>query len=250
MEYNNLSYLVTIIFVFLFGISFGSFMNVLIYRIPEGISVINPPSKCPVCENELKWYHNIPIFSWLFLGGKCGFCKTKISAQYPIIEFINGLLWVVIFLKVGLVWYLPFIMLSFSMLLSLSMIDFKYHAVPDNLNFAALIFALINPNFLNSLRDGAIAAFALWLLGFIVSKLAKKEALGEADIIVAGTMAALLGFPGFFIAMFLSAILAIMPSIFAKDTIVPFVPFLALATFITYIFKNELILLLGKMIYG
>ena len=248
--YNSLYNIVTIIFVFLFGISFGSFMNVLIYRIPEGISVINPPSKCPVCENELKWYHNIPIFSWLFLGGKCGFCKTKISAQYPIIEFINGLLWVVIFLKVGLVWYLPFIMLSFSMLLSLSMIDFKYHAVPDNLNFAALIFALINPNFLNSLRDGVIAAFALWLLGFIVSKLAKKEALGEADIIVAGTMAALLGFPGFFIAMFLSAILAIVPSILAKDTVVPFVPFLALATFITYIFKNELILLLGKMIYG
>ncbi len=237
-------------FIFLFGISFGSFMNVLIYRIPEGLSVISPPSKCPKCENRLKWYHNIPIFSWLFLGGKCAYCKSKISIQYPIVEFLNGLIWLALYLKIGFVWYLPFVMLSFSMLFALSMIDFKYYAVPDNLNFAALIFALINPNYIISIRDGAIAAASLWLLGFFVSKLAKKEALGEADIIVAATMAALLGFPGFFIAMFISAILAIIPSLIAKDKMVPFVPFLALATFITYILKEQVIYLVGLIIYG
>ena len=246
MEYNIL----IITFIFLFGISFGSFMNVLIYRIPEGLSVISPPSRCPSCGNRLKWYHNIPIISWLFLGGKCGYCKSNISMQYPIVELLNGLIWVAIYIKVGFVWYLPFVMLSFSMLFALSMIDFKYYAVPDNLNFAALIFALINPNYINSIKDGAIAAASLWLLGFIVSKLAKKEALGEADIIVAATMAALLGFPAFFIAMFIAALLAIVPSLVAKDRMVPFVPFLALATFITYILKEQLIDIVGQIIYG
>jgi len=136
------------------------------------------------------------------------------------------------------------------MLLALTMIDLKYYAVPDNLNFAALIFALINPNFIQSALNAIYAAFALWLLGFIVSKLAKKEALGEADIIVAATMAALLGYPGFFIAMFLSAILAILPSVLAKDTMVPFVPFLALATLITYLNLEFLTSLLKTIMYG
>ncbi len=246
MEYNTL----VAIFIFLFGISVGSFLNVLIYRIPENKSILNPPSSCPKCNNRLKWYHNVPILGWLMLAGKCAYCKEPISAQYPIIELINGIIWVAIFLKIGLVWYLPFVMLSFSMLLALTMIDFKYYAVPDNLNFAALIFALINPNFIQSALNAIYAAFALWLLGFIVSKLAKKEALGEADIIVAATMAALLGYPGFFIAMFISAILAILPSVLAKDTMVPFVPFLALATLITYLNLEFLTSLLEKIMYG
>jgi len=246
VEYNTL----VAIFIFLFGISVGSFLNVLIYRIPENKSILNPPSSCPKCNNRLKWYHNVPILGWLMLAGKCAYCKEPISAQYPIIELINGIIWVAIFLKIGLVWYLPFVMLSFSMLLALTMIDFKYYAVPDNLNFAALIFALINPNFIQSALNAIYAAFALWLLGFIVSKLAKKEALGEADIIVAATMAALLGYPGFFIAMFISAILAILPSVLAKDTMVPFVPFLALATLITYLNLEFLTSLLEKIMYG
>ena len=238
------------IFVFLFGISFGSFLNVLIYRIPEGINIATPPSACPKCNNELKWYHNIPLFSWLFLGGRCAFCKEPIPLRYPLVELFNAIIWLAIYLKIGLVWYLPFVALSFSMLLALSMIDLKYFAVPDSLNFAALIFALIQNDFFNHLIDAAIAAFGFWLLGFIVSKLAKKDSLGEADIIVAATMAALLGFPAFFIAMFLSAILAIVPSLLAKDTMVPFVPFLALATLITYLNKDALLQLLEVILYG
>ena len=145
---------------------------------------------------------------------------------------------------------MPFVALSFSMLLALSMIDIKYYAVPDSLNFAALLFALIQKDFFTHFIDAAIAAFGFWLLGFIVSKLAKKDSLGEADIIVAATMAALLGFPLFFIAMFLSAILAIVPSLLAKDTMVPFVPFLALATLISYLNEENLLHLLESIIYG
>ncbi len=238
------------LFVFLFGISFGSFLNVLIYRIPKELNISYPPSACTSCGNKLKWYHNIPIFSWLFLKGRCSFCNEKISVRYPIVELFNGLIWVAIYYKLGLTWYMPFVALSFSMLLALSMIDLEYFAVPDNLNFAALIFALINPNFLNSILDAIYAAVGFFILGFLVSKLAKKDALGEADIIVAATMAALLGYPAFFIAMFISAILAIIPSLFAKDTMVPFVPFLALATLITYLGKEWLLELLKVLMYG
>jgi leader peptidase (prepilin peptidase)/N-methyltransferase len=246
VEYN----IVVGIFIFLFGISVGSFLNVLIYRIPEGLSILNPPSSCPKCHNRLKWYHNIPIVGWLMLKGKCGFCKEKISARYPIIELLNGLIWLALFFKIGLVWYYPFVALSFSMLLALTMIDFKYYAVPDSLNYAALIFALINPHFLISLRDAALAAGVLFAIGFITSKIAKKDTLGEADIIVAATMAALLGFPAFFIALFIAALLALVPSLLAKNTMVPFVPFLALATLITYLNKEYLLHLLEVLMYA
>ncbi len=246
MEFNIL----IAVFIFLFGVSFGSFLNVIIYRVPEGINILFPNSHCPICKNSLKWYHNIPIVSWLFLKGKCAFCYTKISAKYPLIELITGLIWVSIYSKLGLVWYMPFVAISFSLLLALTMIDFKYYAVPDSINFAALFFALINSHFLISIKDAAIAALALFILGYSVSKLAKKESLGEADVIVAATMAALLGFPAFFVAMFLAAILAIIPSLMAKDTMVPFVPFLSLATLITYLNKEWLLSLLKAIMYG
>jgi len=246
VEFN----IIIALFVFIFGLSVGSFLNVLIYRVPEGININYPPSTCPKCNNQLKWYHNIPLFSWLFLRGKCAYCDSKISAQYPIIELINAFIWLAVYSKLGLEWYGVFVALSFSMLLALSMIDFKYYAVPDSINYAALIFALISPNFLHKALDAAYAALAFYILGLIVSKLAKKDALGEADIIVAATMAALLGYPAFFIAMFIAALLAILPSLFAKDTMVPFVPFLSLATFITYINKEVLLNYLEVLMYG
>ncbi len=238
------------IMVFIFGMLIGSFLNVVIYRIPKGESIAFPASKCQSCQTPLKWYHNIPIFSWLFLRGKCGFCKEAISVQYPIIEFLTGLIFVILYLKLGLVWYLPFIAASFTALLALVMIDFKYMAVPDNVNFAALLFALVQPNFLDAMMYGAIAAGGLYLIGLFSSFIARKEAMGGADVIVAGTMGALLGFPNFFMALFLSALLAMIPAMIWRDKGVPFVPFLALATFIIYLYDTQSLQLLDKLIYG
>ncbi len=236
--------------IFLLGAVIGSFLNVVIYRIPKGESIIFPSSQCQSCHTPLKWYHNIPILSWLFLGGKCAFCKEPISRQYPVVELITALIFVVLYFKLGLVWYLPFVWASFSALFALVMIDFKYYAVPDSVNFFALAMALIQPDFIMAAMNAAIAALALYLLGLGVSFLFKKEAMGGADVIVAGTMAALLGFPNFFVALFLSAILAIIPSLLAKDTMVPFVPFLALATFIVYLFDAQTGVLLNWIMYG
>ncbi len=242
--------LAIVVFIFIFGIIIGSFLNVLIYRIPKGDSIAYPASKCQSCQTPLKWYHNIPIFSWIFLRGKCGFCGEKISIQYPIIELVTGIIAVSLFYKLGLVWYMPIIFVVFALLLALVMIDFKYMAVPDNLNLLALALAVISPNVLGSLHDALLSAGGLTLLRYYLSFFLNKEAMGEGDIIVAGTMGALLGFPLFFYALFLSAILAIVPSLMAKDRAVPFVPFLAMATFIVYMFDTQVSSLVDFIIYG
>jgi len=236
--------------IFVFGAVIGSFLNVVIYRIPKGESIAFPPSKCQSCQTPLKWWHNIPIFSWLFLKGKCYFCKEKISTQYPVVEALTGIIFVVLYFKLGLVWYFPFVAASFAALLALVMIDFKYMAVPDNVNIAALLFALVQPDFLHAAMYAAIAAGGLYLIGLLSSLLARREAMGGADVIVAGTMGALLGFPNFFVAIFLSAILAMIPSLINRENGVPFVPFLAMATFIVYIYDAESAQLLETIIYG
>jgi len=236
--------------VFIFGTLIGSFLNVVIYRIPNNESIAFPASKCQSCQTPLKWYHNIPIFSWLFLGGKCGFCSDPIAKQYPIVEFVTGLIFVALFMKLGLAWYFPFVAFTFAALFALVMIDFKYMAVPDSVNFAALLLALVQPDFLNALMYAAIAAGGLYLVGLLSSLLARKQAMGGADVIVAGTMGALLGFPNFFVAIFLSAVLAMIPAMIWREKGVPFVPFLALATFLVYLYDTEATQLIETIIYG
>ncbi len=238
------------LFVFVFGTLIGSFLNVVIYRIPKNESIAFPASKCQSCQTPLKWYHNIPIFSWLVLRGKCAFCAKPIAKQYPIVEFITGLIFVALFIKLGMVWYFPFVAFSFAALFALVMIDFKYMAVPDNVNFTALLLALVQPNFLNALMYAAIAAGGLYLIGLFSSLLARKQAMGGADVIVAGTMGALLGFPNFFVAIFLSAVLAMIPAMIWRDKGVPFVPFLALATLLVYLYDTQATQLLETIIYG
>jgi len=238
------------VFVFIFGLLIGSFLNVVIFRVPKGESISFPASHCQSCNTPLKWYHNIPVFSWLFLKGKCAFCKEPISKQYPIIELLNAMIYLLLFYKLGIVWYLPFVMATFSALLALVMIDFEYMAVPDSINFFALATSLVQPNYIDAIIHASIAAGGLWLIGFISSVIAKKQAMGGADVIVAGTMGALLGFPNFFIAIFLSAILAIIPSLINRENGVPFVPFLAMATLIVYIYDSECLKFVEFIIYG
>ncbi len=229
----------------LFGLIFGSFLNVLIARIPKDENVAFPASHCPKCKTPLKAYHNIPLFSWLFLRGKCAFCKEKISVKYPIVELFNALIWGAVFFKLGLSYIALMIAFSFSFLLALSVIDFYIKMVPDSLNLLALTTAIVaatsfqgfSINFQNALL--AVGGFAL--LRFYLSYLIKKEALGEGDLMVAGTMGAMLGIKLLLMAIFTSAILALPVMMYQRDETdesktVPFVPFLALALFIVYIF--------------
>lgn len=264
--------MIELIIAGVFGILFGSFLNVVILRIPEGESVVFTPSHCTSCNTPLKPWHNIPLFSWIFLGGKCSYCKTKISMQYPLIELSSGIIFFLVASKFGLNIPAFFIAMSFLMLLALSMIDFKYKMVPDSLNLLAIVFAILGsfsfPNFVENFENALLFAGGFTLLRFALSyyltssvyraglktktswnkhydRTPMIEAMGEGDIMVAATMGALLGIKLGFFAVFLSALLALPVMLLlinrsAEQQRVPFVPFLALATFITFVYDSQI----------
>jgi len=245
-------------FAIIFGLVFGSFLNVLISRIPKDENVAFPASHCPKCNTPLKAYHNIPIFSWLFLGGKCSFCKEKISIQYPIVELLNGIIWGAIFYKLGLSYMALMISLSFSFLLALSVIDYYIKMVPDSLNLLALTTAIFAATsiggFILNLNNALLAVGGFALLRFYLSYAIKKEALGEGDLMVAGTMGAMLGIKLTLMAIFTSAVLALPVMMLMRNEtdeskMVPFVPFLALALFLVYMF-DSLFLNYWNSLYG
>ena len=128
--------------IFIFGITIGSFLNVCIYRLPLGESVVTAPSHCMTCGRKLRWYDMVPVFSWLVLGGKCRNCKSKISVQYPIIEGVNGILYVVIFAVNGLVWSSVIYCLMASALLVLSVIDWRTYEIPFGINVFLFVLGI------------------------------------------------------------------------------------------------------------
>ena len=260
-------------FAFIFGLLFGSFLNVVILRIPKEESVVFDGSYCYSCGEKLKPWHNIPLFSWLFLRGKCAFCKSKISVQYPLIELTSGLLFLAVAFQYGLSLPAFLIALSFLMLLALSMIDFKYKMVPDSLNLLAILFAILGAwspeGILQNLQNALLFAGGFTLLRFALSYYLTSsiyraglktktawnkhydrtpfiEAMGEGDIMVAATMGALLGVKLTLVAVFLSALLALPVLLLVmkgseEEKRVPFVPFLALATFIVFLFESPIL---------
>ena len=236
----------------LFGLLFGSFLNVLILRIPKEESVVFPASHCPKCNNNLKWWHNIPVISWVLLGGKCAFCKDKISFQYPLIELTSAILFLLAYLKTGNITHGVVVGLVFTLLLGLSVIDFRYKAVPDSLNLGALTLAIFSSSaILTNFTNALLFAGGFTLLRFYVSFIIKKEALGEADIMIAATIGAMLGIKMGLFTIFLSAIISLPVFVYIKksDYEVPFIPFLAIALFLVYMF-NDFFNEVWVMLYG
>jgi leader peptidase (prepilin peptidase)/N-methyltransferase len=227
--------------VFILGAAIGSFMNVLIVRTPRDESVSFPASHCMSCNTPLRVWHNVPIFSWLFLRGKCSFCGAKISVQYPIIEILSAFIFLFTAMKLGINLHSFGIALVFTLLLSLSVIDFYYKMVPDSLNLAALTFAILSATSLGQLgynfTNALLFAGGFTLLRFYLSYALKKEAMGEADIMIAATMGAVLGIQLALVAIFLSALLALPALLLTQSDDedskqLPFIPFLAMATWI------------------
>lgn len=227
--------------VFILGAAIGSFMNVLIVRTPRDESVSFPASHCMSCNTPLRVWHNVPIFSWLFLRGKCSFCGAKISAQYPIIEILSAFIFLFTAMKLGINLHAFGIALVFTLLLSLSVIDFYYKMVPDSLNLAALTFAILSATSLGQLgynfTNALLFAGGFTLLRFYLSYALKKEAMGEADIMIAATMGAVLGIQLALVAIFLAALLALPALLLTQSDDeeskqLPFIPFLAMATWI------------------
>ncbi len=230
-----------IVFFIILGLVIGSFLNVVILRLPEGKSIAYPASHCCSCKKSLKWYHNIPILSWVFLSGKCGYCKEKISYQYPLIEFFCAVLFVLCYLKEGDLFGSILNGIIFSSLLALSLIDLRYKAVPDALSLPVMVLAFFTNPFLFSFKYGLMFAGGFALLRMLVSFVLKKEAMGEADIIIAAMIGAMLGSPLGLVAIYLGAVISIPAFLMVrkKDFELPFIPFLLAGLLIVYLFDSQ-----------
>jgi len=239
-----------VLFVVL-GLAIGSFLNVLILRTPKGESISFPASHCPKCKTPLKFYHNIPLLSWIFLGGKCAYCKESISIQYPLVELTTAIIFTIGYIKSGDLVQGLVLGLLFSLLFALSIIDLRYKAVPDIISFPTLFISFFARDFLSSFQDALLFAGGFTLLRMIVSWVIKKEAMGEADIIIAAIIGGVLGINLGLSAIYISAIIALPAFLIVgkRGFHLPFIPFLTLGLFITWLLEQPILNLLDK-IYG
>ncbi len=235
----------------LLGLAIGSFLNVVILRVPENQNIAFPSSHCPKCKTKLKFYHNIPVVSWVALRGKCAFCHEKISFQYPLIELITALIFVIAYLKSGTIQEGLILGILFALLLALSMIDLRYKAVPDILSFPVLFIALFSRSISESVYGALLFMGGFSLLRMVISWLIKKEAMGEADIIIAGVIGGVLGVQLGLGAIYIAAVIALPAFLIVgkKGFQLPFIPFLTLGLYITWVFDTQIATLMGK-IYG
>ena len=196
------------IIIFIFGITIGSFVNVCIYRIPLGESIVTAPSHCMTCGWKLKWYDMVPVFSWLVLGGKCRNCKSKISVQYPIIEGVNGILYVMICAVNGLEWNSVIYCFMASALLVLSIIDWRTYEIPFGINVFLFVLGIA----MTILDRGNLAEHLIGmicvsgLLG-ILYLLTGGRAIGGGDIKLMFACGLLLGWELILLAFFLGCII-------------------------------------------
>jgi prepilin signal peptidase PulO-like enzyme (type II secretory pathway) len=186
--------------VCVFGLCLGSFYNVVILRSLSGESIVFPPSKCPKCGNKLKPWHNIPVLSYIFLRGKCHFCKEPISIQYPIIELLTMLLFGLSFWKFGLSYTTLFVIFWLSCLLIMTATDIKEKLVDCNIAIALALSGILYAGIANGMHGvlhsalgliaGALIMELIARAGFVI---AKTRAMGEADTYVAGALGAMFG---------------------------------------------------------
>lgn len=207
-----------LLLVVVYGLCIGSFLNVVIYRIGKTKETIVGRSCCPKCKSQLKWYHNIPLFSWLFLRGKCSFCKNPISIQYPLIEFLTTLIAIMTYYNDGFNLYALSTFITFTILLAIATIDIKYKMVPDSLSILALIFAYLHtPNIIESLQYSMILMGAFYVIRLLGEFVFNKEIMGEGDILIAGIIGAMLpNFTSFMTSIMITALVAIIPSIIVR----------------------------------
>lgn len=268
--------------LFFVGLCIGSFLNVCIFRLPRDKSLIRPASFCPHCNTPIKWFDNIPLLGYLFLGGRCRQCKEKISLRYPFVELITGLLFVLLYRELGLGIVFYKFLFFFCLLIVVSFIDIDYHAIPGYLCFIGLIVG-----FLFSLGETIrymrtetwqlgmlpiVTVFQASVFGFgfvylfkflgdvfitvylhVIKKESiegEKESLGLGDVDFMGMLGAFLGIKAvvlvFFIAPFLASGYFLLTCMFKKTHLLPYLPYLSLASLITFLWGDKILrLVLG-----
>lgn len=213
----------------IFGMIFGSFLNVVIYRVPNGLSIVSPPSSCPKCGHMIKWYENIPVFSWIFLRAKCSSCGLPISFEYPLVELVSGAVTAGLFFYAGPSYELIFYIALAYTLLCIMMIDFKTYSIPHGLNITLLtisVMAILTDLFAYEFLPVDLAGSMLGgLTGFgilyAIQKIGKiiyqQEAMGMGDLFLLGSAGLMLGpkltLTAFMIGSLLAVISYAVPSV-------------------------------------
>jgi leader peptidase (prepilin peptidase)/N-methyltransferase len=241
----------------LFGLLIGSFLNVVIWRVPRGESIVSPPSHCPSCDAEIAPYDNIPVISWLVLRGRCRHCGAGISIRYPLVELASAGLWVAMALRFGATWALPAYLVLVSALLALSLIDLDTFLLPNKIVYP-LSVALVVLLGVAALLDDAGDDFVRALLGglaafgfFLVVHLIAPRGMGFGDVKLSFSLGVALGwiswgsvFVGLFLGFLLGAVVGVLliaTKLRTRRDHVPFGPFLAAGTVLGILFGQALL---------
>ena len=244
-----------LIWLGVFGLAVGSFLNVVIYRLPRKMKFIMERSICPNCANRLKWYHNIPLLSFLFLRGKCAFCQAKISLRYPLVELLCGLFFVYLYWQYGA----SFTMASYAvlavMLLVIFFIDLDHQIIPDVVSLPGigigLAFSLLPEGIgiLPALTGMLVGGGSLYAIALLGDWLFKKESMGGGDIKMAAMLGAFLGWQKVLFVFMASAVIGLVVSVVVmffsarvrETRMIPFGPFLALAAAVAVLYGERII---------
>jgi len=246
--------MVEALIIVLFAMAWGSFLNVVIYRLPHGLNLAHPPSRCPQCETPIKPFHNIPVISYLLLQGKCRTCKTRIPFSYVLVEILTPLCFLLLYFQFSLSLHFFAACLFTSALIVLGFIDYYHQILPDQITLPSLALALVYVFFRDdlSLKQallGAVSGAGFLLLvfgGYYL--LRKKEGLGMGDVTLMLMIGAFLGWQRSFLTLILGSLLGALVGIYfisirKKDMqyALPFGSFLTPAAFIALVYGQQLI---------
>ncbi len=268
------------IFVFVFGAAIGSFLNVVIYRVPNGLSIALPNSACPNCKTAIKPYDNIPVLGWLMLGGKCRSCKEPISWRYPAVELLTAGIFILVYWRIGFTPYLPLTLAFSAAMIVLIFIDAEHMILPNVITYPMFVIALIvrivfplvfpdnyfsdttygpiaslhgYPTWAVSLAGALFGAFvgggSLWAVGALWKLLRGVDAMGLGDVKLLLGIGALLGWRltllTIFVGAFTGAIAGAAILVIRKDkdmqSQIPFGIFLGIGSFVAMLFGERLI---------
>ncbi len=242
-----LPYLIEV-FIFIFGLCIGSFLNVCIYRLPASKSIVHPRSMCSSCGTLIASYDNIPIISYLWLRGRCRHCRTKISLRYPIVEFLCGLFALGAYLKFDLTIEALIYFLFFAALMVVTFIDLDHRIIPDVITLPGIPicfaagFALPTITYKDALLGILSGGGSLFLVAWTYSLITKKEGMGGGDIKLLAMIGAIVGWKGVLFTIFVASLVGTLAGLAVMlqsrkglKLAVPFGPFLSIGS-ITYIF--------------
>lgn len=240
--------------ILIIGLLIGSFLNVVIYRLPRRESIAFPPSHCPHCRHKLAWYDLLPVISFISLKGKCRYCKQQISFIYPLVEVVTGIMFLSIYLflpSTGMV-FLVYLLIMTSVFITIFFTDFKYGIIPFQVVMVGVLttvsYLLYSFSFftITSHLLSSLSAFASFLFLFLITK---GRGMGFGDVVLALLMGLFLGFPNIVFALYIafltgaciSLILVLLGSKRFRHDTIPFGPFLVIGTFITVFYGNSIL---------